>query len=100
MNKIHCCERLFNNLHDKNLPFGYSNKVREFFLNYLDSEFTVQLIHYCPWCGMKFPQSLRNQYFEILEKEYGLEPDIFDIDVDPRIPKEFKSDEWWKKRGL
>jgi len=59
-----------------------------------------QNITYCPWCGAKLPENLRDKYFEILENEYGLDVDIFDIKNNPNIPEEFKSDEWWKKRGL
>ena len=35
---------------------------------------------------------------EILEKEYGITEPFFE-DKD-RVPPEFWTDEWWKKRGL
>jgi hypothetical protein len=46
----------------------------------------------------KLPTSLRDIWFEILEKEYGLERPI-SKDKDS-VPQEFLTDEWWKKRGL
>ncbi len=58
------------------------------------------VINYCPWCGKKLPISLREKYFDILEKEYGLDIALGDIEDNPNIPEEFKSDEWWKKRKL
>ena len=52
-------------------------------------------IEYCPWCGTKLPGSLRDRWFEEVAKAFGTD------DFEPRnAPKEFKSDEWWKKRGL
>jgi hypothetical protein len=35
---------------------------------------------------------------DVLEKEYGLSP--FISEQIKRIPQEFFTDEWWKKRGL
>ena len=33
-------------------------------------------IDYCPWCGTKLPINLRKEWFETLEREYGIETDI------------------------
>jgi hypothetical protein len=57
-------------------------------------------ILYCPWCGAKFPPSLGDKYYEILEAEFP--HDNCEQDNVPGIcfPHEFASDEWWKKRGL
>jgi len=35
-----------------------------------------------------------------LEKEYKIKTDIGEWKERSDIPQEFKSDEWWKKRGL
>lgn len=55
---------------------------------------------YCPYCGTKLPASLdgaKDEYRNELEKAVGKEY----CDIKPEdIPEEFKSDEWWKKRGL
>ena len=40
---------------------------------------------------------------EILEKEYGITAAQWDApgwDDDVDLPEEFRTDEWWKKRGL
>ena len=58
----------------------------------------VTEIYYCPWCGSKLPKELSDEWFDILENEYGI--------LDPhhterkKVPIEFKTDEWWKKREL
>lgn len=51
---------------------------------------------YCPFCGAKLPERLDGKLTEILQKEYGL-TSWRDY---KKAPKEFRTDEWWKKRGL
>jgi hypothetical protein len=60
------------------------------------SKRVVQSIRFCPWCGIKLPTDLTNELSTILLDQLKLD-DIFD---DPRMPAEFKTDEWWKKRNL
>jgi hypothetical protein len=52
-------------------------------------------IRFCPWCGTRLPNSKRKLWFETLEG-MGHNSPMFD----DTIPKEFQTDEWWKKRGL
>lgn len=94
----HCCELMELFLHDPRVPLEYYPIAREYGVMLKDSA-AIQLLLYCPWCGKKLPGSVREQYFNILEKEYGIESDL-DSSHDLNIPTEFKSDEWWKKRGL
>lgn len=55
---------------------------------------------YCPCCGEALPQSLRKEFFETLENEFSVVTDIGEYKKEKIIPPEFKTDEWWKKRGL
>jgi hypothetical protein len=95
---IHCCELMDIFLKDPKVPLEYYPMVREYGLH-LKNTIAVQLIDYCPWCSHQLPESLRDQYFDILEKEFGVKPGL-DKKNDPKIPQEFKNDEWWEKRGL
>ena len=55
-------------------------------------------IHYCPWCGSKLAKELSDEWLYVLEQEYGIkDPQGNDR---KKVPPEFKTDEWWKKRGL
>ena len=54
-----------------------------------------QEIKFCPWCGSKLPENLTEARAKIIFDEMNL-----DSYEDPRLPEEFKTDEWWKKRGL
>lgn len=56
-----------------------------------------RMLNFCPFCGAKLLTNLCDEYEEELEKAVGKE--FCDITED-EIPDEFKTDEWWKKRGL
>jgi hypothetical protein len=52
----------------------------------------------CPFCGSKLPKDLYgDEYDDALEEAVG--KDLCDL-KEEEIPEEFKSDEWWRKRGL
>ena len=57
-------------------------------------------VDFCPFCGTKLPKDLTEEWFDILEKEYGLDDPYYYPEQKKLIPEEFKTDEWWKKRGL
>lgn len=101
-----CCEEMYSHLFrsDKRtseIHFDYYPVFREYFIDY-KKEYGggVQLIKFCPWCGSKLAKELREEFFNILEKEYKIETDIGEYRQRKDIPQEFKTDEWWKKRNL
>lgn len=97
----HNCELMLECLQDQRVQIKYNACFREYFIPLLYKAELVakQCIDYCPWCGKSLPQSLRELYYETLEKEYDID-DPDDVSQRKRIPKEFTSDAWWKKRGL
>jgi transcription initiation factor IIE alpha subunit len=88
-----CCKLMDQFLEDPKVPLNYYHIVREYGLK-LYYSCAIQLIQYCPWCGCKLEEQLGDKYYEILEKEYGIDYPY------ENVPGEFKSDAWWKKRGL
>ncbi len=100
-NEQHCCEMMDMFLADPRIPLFYSSLYREYdiALLYKGKITALQGLFYCPWCRTKLPKSVREEWFEILAKEYHLDDPYCD-EQEKLIPKEFKSDEWWKKRGL
>jgi hypothetical protein len=78
-------------------------------------------MQYCPFCGAEFPSDLGEKWSDVIWEELGPEyliesraafqkllckhqgkeyiPDP-DLPKAKPLPKEFKTDEWWKKRGL
>ena len=92
---IYCCFQMRFHIKEKEKIIDYDSTWRQYAIKV--NETIIQLIDYCPWCGVKLPQPLNNKWFQILEEEYYI--------IDPsknkgKIPKEFLTDEWWKERGL
>jgi hypothetical protein len=83
------------------MGLGFTFDVARFlvFVDFGKSKSILQGIMYCPWCSKKLPERLRDKWFETLEKEYNLD-DPCREEQEKWIPKEFETDEWWKKRGL
>ena len=94
----HCCSLMNDFLNDGRVQIFYSPQTREYYIP-LKKHMAVQCIFYCPWCGSRLPKDLREEYFDIIYDELHLEPE-FKVTDTPGLPEEFKTDEWWKKRGL
>ena len=64
-----------------------------------DGSYGQHFFRYCPYCGAKLPKHFfaSDEYENALEEAVGKE--FCDI-TEEEIPEEFKTDEWWKKRGL
>ena len=76
----------------------YDQAIREYYLESLPGPY-IRTIQFCPWCGSQLPKGLRDEWFDILENEYGLDDPGWP-EQEAKVPAEFKTDEWWKKRGL
>jgi uncharacterized CHY-type Zn-finger protein len=90
----HCCPMMNLYLNDSPVV-KYDPKHREYRILVGKSRTgkrEYDNINNCPWCGTLFAPSLREVLPEVLKQE-GLEHR-------QRLPKEFKSDEWWRNRGL
>jgi hypothetical protein len=89
-----CCGTMLAGLLDGRTAIKYEPRLREYWLIGQAKDIYIE---YCPWCQTTLPQELRETFAELLSN-IGIE-DVWDED-DVNIPQEFKSDEWWKKRGL
>ena len=89
MNKqrTHCCQSMTDHLECGEIEIIYTPKFREYGVLYQDGR-SSQLIKFCPWCGKELPSSLRNRWFDELDK-LGLEPE-------DDLPLDLNSDAWWK----
>ena len=101
-NGPHCCFVMDYSVDKSNpeniSPTDYSPKFREYYLQATIGPGGRQ-IDYCPYCGTKLPQGLSDMWFDILEKEYGLDDPGWPEQRD-MVPAEFFTEEWWKKRKL
>ena len=105
MNDNYCCNTVQFWLQDLDCPLKYIPNLRFYSISVPRSiakkneVWPGYAVHYCPNCGFKFPKDVVDEWMDILEKEYGID-DPYDSKQKKLIPKEFKTDEWWKKRGL
>ncbi len=70
---------------------AYSSKFREYGLIVHDGGTSMHTIRFCPWCGTELPTSLRDQWFDELER-LGIEPED--------APDEFRTGEWYRNRPV
>jgi len=91
-----CCIDMNLHIHEKEEIMGYHKPSRSYVIKV--GEFTTQEIKFCPWCGTKLPKELLDEWYDILEKEYNITDPLGD--ERSKVPTEFKTDEWWKKRRL
>src|SRR5262245_23519778 len=88
----HCCEEMARHLGDREVAITYNPRLREYGIRLLGSDHVLQIILFCPWCGSRLPDSLREAWFRRL-RDLGLEPG------DTQIPAELRTDEWWRTRA-
>lgn len=105
----HCCSHMdrYTVADEEDAIIEYDSDVRSY--NFLLNEKGVyvgirQQLWFCPWCGKKLPKDLGDEWEGNLKKDYNLTvSDFFDKQGqwdESKIPEEFRTDEWWKKRGL
>lgn len=98
----YCCDEMARattfdcDLHDSEFSCPdviiiYVDKFDEYGIIIRDGGSSLSLIFYCPWCGVKLPDSKRDLWFDTLE-ELG-----FDNPAEQDIPKKFSTSEWFKK---
>jgi len=98
-NTKHCCDKMSSHLSNTKNYIQYYMMYREYcFSPYNDCVFL--LLDYCPWCGKNLPKNLRSTFFNTLESEYFFEEVGIEIFNNSKLPSEFRTDEWWRKRGL
>ena len=69
---------------------SYSPRFREYGLIVHDGGTSTIGISYCPWCGTKLPESLRDRWFSELEALGYDDPAAQDI------PERYKTDAWYQ----
>jgi hypothetical protein len=105
-----CCNQLRNNVtleknRKKRQVVMYEPDVRRFSVSVInEGDSFLSPIMFCPYCGQRFLPFLEEKFSETIRRELGEEylrqdDDSYDEFIS-RLPQEFQTDEWWKKRGL
>jgi hypothetical protein len=87
-----CCERMTDAISGPEIPIVYVREFREFGIRVLDGGSSFIELSFCPWCGQKLPKSLRDRWFDELERR-GIDP------ATDEVPAEFTDDRWYKVAG-
>jgi hypothetical protein len=87
----HCCEQMKMAVADPDIPIVYTPKFREYGVRVLDGGSSTLGFMFCPWCGQRLPESLRDVWFDELERR-GIDP------ADGNIPAEFSDETWYHMR--
>lgn len=96
----YCCNIMEYYATNKNSLIEYVPETRSYSFYLLDHPHgTRQKMYYCFWCGSQLPEDFSEEWEKILREEYGIEDAGFTWNQD-NIPPEFKTDKWWKNRGL
>jgi hypothetical protein len=95
-----CCKLLSQSIKNSKIAIKYLPTTRSFYI-YVKSG-ALQEIYFCPFCSAKLPEDLSDQYYSILENKYHLysNEDLEEAWTNGKLPDEFKTDKWWKKKGL
>lgn len=98
----HCCDMMAIIIDHAGIPLLYSKILRKYHMIRMIKHVIVDYVvfAYCPWCVKVLPKDLTVEYNEIVQRECGINTREIDITCEFDLPEEFKSDEWWKKRGL
>lgn len=97
----HACVTMLACLEDERVPVIYDGVHRLYAVRIdngpPDYVNPVQRLDYCPWCGVRLPADLWEQWYDELEALLG---DRYDLSTDPSglIPVEYRSDRWWRGR--
>ena len=86
----HCCDRM-QTMIDEEKSIVFIPEFREYGVPIRDGGSSFLEMEYCPWCGKKLPGSLREEYFDILEKSGISYPCPQD-----RLPEAMRSEKWWQ----
>lgn len=96
----HCCPTMNIYASKKNDILKYEANIRSYdFLTPNGESGDLKSFQYCPWCSTKLPEDLDEEWGEALEKDHGISEPFIETDYED-LPEEFKTDAWWKKRGL
>ena len=87
---VFCCSQMELATNDATVPLVFTPKFREFGILILDGGTSVLAIAFCPWCAQKLPESLRDAWFDELERR-GIDPYGSDM------PEEFMDERWYTK---
>jgi hypothetical protein len=93
-----CCNKLNAEIHKSKSALINSDKSRSYNFLMRRNNFQSLPVNYCIYCGTKMPDCLYDMWYQILKRQYKLSYD--DLEYNEKIPQEFLTGEWWRKRNI
>ncbi|WP_395689740.1 DUF6980 family protein [Caenimonas koreensis] len=87
----HCCAGMAAAIADPNVPVLFVLKFREYGTQLLDGGTRFKQLQFCPWCGTQLPTSLRDKWFDDLERA-GIDPTEIES-----IPDKYSDQRWYSE---
>ena len=87
----HCCDHM-QRMIDEEKSIVFIPEFREYGVPIRDGGSSFLQMEYCPWCGVKLPASLREEYFDLLERS-GISYPC----PKGKLPKAMRSEKWWQE---
>jgi hypothetical protein len=98
----YCCQEMMEVMKSQAFDLRYYARDAETYLISREDRGPVWTFDYCPFCG-KFLKSKYDIFLKTIKEELGIDTESEDCDIFEickSLSEEFKTDEWWKKRGL
>ena len=96
-------------LEEYGTPLRYASHTRSYDMEYgtvfknsetgEDAAVVVEPLIYCPWCGVKLPKNLFVEWVKTVKRKFNVEA-TYDKEELKKVPEEYMTEEWWKKKGL
>ena len=86
-----CCDEMKCAVEADDEPIVHVSKFREIGVRVLDGGSSYVEFRHCPWCGRALPESLRDRWFDELER-LGIAP------WNGEVPVEYTDHRWYTKR--
>lgn len=88
----HCCSDMQYMIEEEQ-SIIFLPEFREYGVPILDGGSSFLQMSFCPWCGKKLPESLRDEFYDILEAK-GIDYSC----PKEELPENMRSEKWWQEK--
>jgi len=98
----YCCERMKKAFLSNKFELYFAKRYAETLCKRRESGAIFWKWDFCPFCSKNIKDKC-DKFEKVLKDELNIDTSSKEFDwdtLDSQLPEEFKTDEWWKKRGL
>ena len=96
----HCCVDMeISVVKEEYALMEYEEETRRYFFRlYNNPDGDIRGMAYCPWCGSKLPRGLDKEWCAEIKKKFGY--DSVYAEEWAKLPEKYKTEQWWREKGL